>query len=136
MRERRSALSLTTAGRLIRLLVAVMALGGQVAVGSRVADRLASSPGGAASGPSPLLWGARQQAQRLARTPPGDPSTRPLLGPIAAAGDAPELLTPTRTALPCPVPAPGSAAGANLAAADARQENRVRPYPRGPPIRG
>ncbi len=109
------------------MLLAVLALGGQVGVASLAADQGADGP---------VLCGTQH---RLGTVAPAHPRRLAVVHPVGvmpSSGDAHDLLAPDPPALPGPEPSP-------VRLAEGRQGLRgppagigVLPYPRGPPILG
>ena len=123
-------------GRLFCVLMAVLALGGRIAVASQAADRAAGLVASQASGGVVVMCGSRS---RFGTAAPAHPKRRLVVRPVGvmpSSGDADDLLAPDHRALCRPEPDFIRLAGQGLALPGPPAVTGVRPYPRGPPVPG
>lgn len=136
MKTRRPFRRFRALGRLFCVLTAVLALGGQVAVGSEAVDRAAGLLAARASSGVVVLCGRRPRPDALAPAQPKRRMTVHPVGVMPSSGDAGDLLAPD---LPAPFrPQPGviRLAGRGPGLRGPPAVIGVRPYPRGPPVPG
>ena len=119
------------------LLVAVLAMGGQVGLGSRAADRLTSLLAGGGWKATAVLCGRSHHGVAVRETMPElPPAPSPDCG-LPAGGDAPpDLLTSAGAAVDGPSGMTVLHGEWRPGPVEMAQAGHTRPYPRGPPGRG
>ncbi len=123
-------------GRLFCVLMAILALGGQVAMASEAADRAAGLLATQAWNNGIVLCGSRSRSDTAA---PAHPKRRVAVqgvGVMPSSGDADDLLAPGHPALFRPEPGFIHLAGRGHGSPSPQAATGTRPYPRGPPVLG
>lgn len=120
--------------RLICVLMAVVALGGQIATASELTSRIASALVDQGDGAPVVMCGTGHRMTAVRQTPPVRPQPVHLVWVTSSASDAADLLASDQPTLPRPDRVFVRLAGARQGLRGPPDADGVRPYPRGPPI--